>query len=155
MFIVLERGWARMGFHFHFFLKENIPRPILCDISEPQSAFANCQDIRWLRQLGEIAIKISWLSAKQMPIIVCFKSAERHGQKPTAGWIDRGCWKGREQRRKPVKFQKQDWYISIDGEGARDFSKTTYSLLQMNYSFIYRSKSLCMLGTTEYEKDLF
>lgn len=108
-----------------------------------------------VKATGEDSNKISWLQAKQMPIIVCFKSAGRHGQKPAAWRIDRGCWKGTEQRLKPVKFQRQDWYITIDGEGSWDVSKMTYYLCQMNYCFIYRSKSLCMLGTAEYEEDLF
>lgn len=57
MFIVLERGWVGMGFHFHSFLEENIHPTGLRDISDLQSPFANCQDIRWLRQLGRVARK--------------------------------------------------------------------------------------------------
>ena len=41
-----------------------------------------------------------------MPIWVCFKWARRDGGRPTAGWMDRGCLKGIEQRQWLVKFQR-------------------------------------------------
>lgn len=69
-----------------------------------------------VKATGEDSNKISWLPTKQMPSVDCFKSAGRHGQKPAAYNMGRGCWKGMEQRLRLMKFQRQDWYISSGGK---------------------------------------
>lgn len=95
-----------MGFHFHSFLKENIHRT---DFRwHIRTAVSICQHSRhsMIKATGKGSKKINWLATKQMPIWVRFKCARRDGGRPTAGWMDRGCLKGIEQRQWPVKFQR-------------------------------------------------
>lgn len=88
MFIVLERGWVRIGFHFHSFLEENIhPTDFMWHI---RTAVSICQLSRhsMVRATGKGSKEINWLPAKQMPIIVCFNCAGKDGRRPIAWWMD-------------------------------------------------------------------
>lgn len=86
MFIVLERGWVRIGFHFHVLLEENIhPTDFMGHI---RTAASICQLLRHsvVKATGKGSKKINGLPAKQMPIIVCFKCARKDGRRPRAWW---------------------------------------------------------------------
>lgn len=76
-----------------------------------------------------------------MPIIVCFKCARKDGRKPAAWWMDRGCIKGTQQRRWPVKFQRGMIGMVTQMEEVAKFSQKLL-IFCANQTFIYSSQSL-------------
>lgn len=103
MFIVLERGWVRMGFHFHSFLKENIhPADSGWHI---RTSLSHCQHSR--QRMAKATGKVARKSTASQPgrCKLQLKWAKNDSWRPKGSWMDRGCLKGTEQRLGPVKFQ--------------------------------------------------
>lgn len=109
-----------------------------------------------VKATGKGSKKISGLPAKQMPIIVCFKCARKDGRRPTAWWMDRGCFKGHIAKAIACGIPKRhDWHGDRWKGGGQALSKMTCTLFQSNYSFTYSSKPLCMMGILRQRERFF